>query len=242
LIEIGQLKMKYLFISFFFFASPSLFGSHHIYVIHGYGSPKIVMNKITENLKKEGFQTTNYGYRSIADNLDELGDNLFHEIKNSEFDTVSFVTHSMGALVVRSMLRYIVLAKKFPVIYRIVMIAPPNKGADIADLYVSNKLLLPFLGPNAKLMTTDSLSYANQLPLPDHSEVGIIAGIKGKEYGYNRKLKGDNDGRIKPEHTTLCVENDRAIIHDEHTHLTQNPTVIKLVVEFMKRGKFLSRE
>jgi triacylglycerol esterase/lipase EstA (alpha/beta hydrolase family) len=237
-----QQLVKYLFILFFIFATPTLFGSHHIYVIHGYGSPKIVMSKITGKLQKEGFQTTNYGYRSIADNLDKLGDNLFHEINNSEFDTVSFVTHSMGALVVRSMLRYIVLDKKFPVIYRIVMIAPPNKGADIADLYVSNKLLLPFLGLNAKLMTTDSLSYANQLPQPDHSEVGIISGVKGNEYGYNRKIKGDNDGRIKPEHTTLCIEFDSVIIHDEHTRLTQNPRVTKLVVEFMKVGKFLSKE
>jgi hypothetical protein len=234
--------MKYLLTSLFLIFNLSLMASHRIYLIHGFGSPKFVLNKIERNIKKNGFHTINYGYPSKTKDLDKLGQDLYRDIKDSGYDTVSFVTHSMGALVVRSMLKNIQHAEKYPVLYRMVMIAPPNKGADIADLYVSNKLLKPFLGPNFKLMTTDSFSYANKLPVPTHSEVGIIVGIKGNEHGYNPLIKGDNDGRLKPERTDLANEKDKAVIHDEHTHLTQNPRVIKLVIEFLKLGIFQSKE
>jgi hypothetical protein len=234
--------MKYLLTSFFLIFTFSLMASHRIYLIHGYGSPKFVLNKIERNIKKNGFQTINYGYPSVAEDLDNLGHDLYLNIKEAGYDTVSFVTHSMGALVVRSMLRFVVESEKFPVIFRMVMIAPPNKGADIADLYASNKLLKPFLGPNFKHMTTDSLSFTNKLPVPVNSEVGIIVGIKGNEHGYNPLIKGDNDGRLKPERTDLANEKDKAVIHDEHTHLTQNPRVVKLVIEFLKEGIFLSKE
>lgn len=212
--------------------------SQRVYLVHGYGSPKFVLNKIARNLEKNGFQTINYGYPSITEDLGNLGHDLYLNLSRSGYDTVNFVTHSMGALVVRSMLRFVDESEKFPVIFRIVMIAPPNRGADIADLYVSKKLYKPFLGPNFKLMTTDSLSFANQLPVPKHSEVGIVVGIKGNERGYNHRIKGDNDGRIKPERTVLGNEKDKVVFHDEHTRLTQDSRVIKLVIEFLRKGSF----
>jgi hypothetical protein len=91
-------------------------------------------------------------------------------------------------------------------------------------------------------MKTDSGSYANKLPKPVKSEVGIIIGIRGKKYGYNPFIKGDNDGLLTPDRTKLGTEKDVAIIKVGHTLLTQNKTVRKLVVEFLKSGTFISKE
>lgn len=235
------MKIKYLATSFLLMLSVSLYGSQIIYLIHGHGSPKFVLNKIERNLRKAGFKTKNYGYNSLYVELDELGRLLYVNILNSGYDSISFVTHSMGAIVVRSMLQYYDESKKQPVLFRMVMIAPPNKGAEIADVYSRSAFTKWIMGPNIELLKTDSSSYVNKLPVPRSSEVAVIAGMKGTEKGYNHRIKGDNDGRLKPERTTLGIEKEVAIFKEEHTMITQNKKAIALIVEFMKYGYFVSK-
>jgi hypothetical protein len=232
---------KHFLILILAFVSFSIFGSHKVFVIHGYGSFRMMMNKIEKSIRNENYITENYGYKSIACDLDTIGKQLYYKIKNSEFDTVSFVTHSMGALVVRSMVQYAINDKDFPVIFRIVMIAPPNNGAEIADFYASFDILKQLIGPNVEHMKTDSGSYANTLPVPHNSEIGIIAGVRGGKFGYNIFIKGDNDGLLTPARTRLGVEKDYIVIKGEHNELPHKEQVIKLVVEFLKYGVFKSR-
>jgi triacylglycerol lipase len=219
----------------------SVFGSHKVFVIHGYGGSRLMMKKIDKSIRNENYITENYSYKSITDDLDTLGKYLYYKIKVSKYDTVSFVTHSMGALVVRSMVQYAIKDSHFPVIYRIVMIAPPNGGAEIADFYASFQILKKLLGPNVEHMKTDSASYATKLPIPYNSEIGIIAGVRGGSYGYNIFIKGDNDGLLTPERTKLSKEKDFIIVKGEHNFLTQKKHVCQLVVEFLKFGLFVSK-
>lgn len=226
-----------LFLSFILF---STFGSYKVYVIHGYGGTTAMMSKIDKSLKAEHFITENFAYKSISVDLDSIGMELYLNIKKSGFDTVSFVTHSMGGLVVRSMLQYAQKDSKFPVIHRIVMIAPPNKGAEIADFFTKKTGMKRLLGPNVEHMRTDSNSYAYKLPIPINSELGIIIGYTGKSYGYNPFINSDNDGLLTPKSAKLGVEKDVVFIKAEHNLLTQNYRVIKYTIDFLKFGKFAS--
>jgi len=221
----------------------TIFGSQEVYLLHCYFCPREWMDKIEKSCLKENFNTRNYGYKSITENLDTLGHELYLEIKNSENDTVSFVTHSMGALVVRSMLKYSQNDERFPIIYRIVMIAPPNHGSEMADFGSTVENLPNFVGPNMELMKTDSNSYTNKLPVPVHSEVGIIIGSLGKDkQGYNPFIKGDNDGLVTPESAKLGIEKDFAVVKEFHGLLPQRKIVCQLVVEFLKTGAFPVKE
>ena len=214
--------------------------SHKVYVIHGFGGFALQMEKINKGLIQQGYITENYSYPSFSEDLDSVGLDLFRKVKQDNFDSVSFVTHSMGALVVRSMYRYLDSTNHFPVIFRIVMVAPPNKGTEMADIY-SGSLTKFFLGPNVEHMKTDSTSYANKLPVPA-CEVGVIAGIKGKKPWFNPFLKEDNDGNISLSLTTLGNEKDIAIIKATHGLMTQKKRVIKLIITFMKTGSFMKQE
>ncbi len=214
------------------------FATHKVYVIHGFGGFALQMEKMNQGLKKAGYLTENYSYHSFSKDLDSVGQDLHKKVKQDNFDTVSFVTHSMGALVVRSMYKYIDSTSHFPFIFRIVMIAPPNKGTEMADIF-SNPTTEFLLGPNVKHMKTDSDSFANKLPIPT-CEVGIIAGKKGKKPWFNPFLKEDNDGNVSVSLTTLGNEKDIAIITATHGLMTQQKKVIKLMNSFMKNGSFKS--
>ncbi len=215
------------------------FGTHKVYVIHGWASNRALMHKINKTLKKNNFITENYAYRSVYNNLDTLGFHLYNDVKNSGYDTVLFVTHSMGALVVRSMLQYSRTDSLFPNVYRIVMIAPPNNGAEIADFYSSFEILTKLIGPNVALMRTDSNSYARNLPVPLNSEVGIIAAMRKKERGYNPFINGNNDGLLTPARTTLGTETDFALVFCNHARVTQKKHVRNIIVAFLQHGRFL---
>src|ERR1035437_196487 len=195
------------------------FSSHKVYVIHGYGGFALQMAKINQSLIKEGFITDNYSYPSFSKVLDSVGLDLFRKVSHENFDTVSFVTHSMGALVVRSMYQYMDSTKHFPFIFRIVMLAPPNKGTEVANSFSSQALKF-FLGPNVELMRTDSNSYVNKLPISD-CEIGIIAGVKGSKPWYNPFLKEDNDGNISFSITVLGNEKEIIKVHSTHGIMTQ---------------------
>ena len=212
--------------------------SQRVYLIHGFGSNPLSMAKLERSLRKEGFQTSNYGYNSVYKDLDTLGEQLSHEIAALDEDSVSFVTHSMGALVVRAMYRYIEPNVRFPMVNRIVMIAPPNKGAEIADFFSSNKIISLILGPNLKKMRTDSGSYANRLPKPRFCEIGVIIAVKKHRPWHNRSIDKVNDGFLTPERATLGIEKEVAILQASHILVTMKRQAVKLVVRFIATGSF----
>jgi hypothetical protein len=139
------------------------------------------------------------------------------------------------------MLKYSGTDLSFPKIFRIVMIAPPNRGADIADFFKNTKLIKKMLGPNVEKMTTDSTSYANQLPIPINTELGIIVGESKYKAGYNWFIGRKNDGLLIPERVFLGNEKDVAICNYSHLGVVKNKKPRKLVLEFLKHGNFKSK-
>lgn len=226
--------------SLLIFQNISSYASHKVYVIHGYANPRSIMNKIYKDVKKAGYNTENYAYDGLYTDLDTIGKNLYLKIMKENLDSVSFVTHSMGGLVVRAMLKYSANDLAFPKIFRIVMIAPPNSGADIADFFKDAKALKKLLGPNVEKMQTDSSSYANQLPIPYNTELAVIVGRRYRDKGYNLLIEGDNDGLISPENTLLGNEKDIAYVKYDHLGIIRRKEPRKLVVEFLKYGEFVS--
>jgi uncharacterized alpha/beta hydrolase family protein len=222
-----------LFISFQLITS----ASQKIYLVHGFGSPKGWMHKINKTLKKDHFVTKNFAYHSMTDDLEWIGLDLYKDVKNCGFDTVSFVTHSMGALAVRSMLKYALNDSLFPVIYRIVMITPPNNGATVAEFYFNHKGILRILGPNIEHMRTDSNSYARKLPVPIESEVGIIIGIR-KHGKHDKRFTGENDGVLTPEQTKLGIEKDTITVRNHHIRVPKTQFVRQQVIAFLRYGEF----
>ena len=78
-----------------------------IYLIHGYGGIGIEMKEIQKSIDKKGFNSEIFSYPSLTEDVDSVGISLFKKIQSENYDTVSFVTHSMGALVVRSLYEHI---------------------------------------------------------------------------------------------------------------------------------------
>ena len=219
-----------------FIFSQTTFATHKVYILHGYGGSLVQMDKIYTGLKHEGYITENYTYPGFKECIDSIGHDLYVKIKHENYDSVSFVTHSMGALVVRSMYKYLEPTDHFPYIFRFVMLAPPNKGTEIADFF-SNSSLKSFLGPNVALMRTDTNSYVLKLPIPT-CEVGLIVGVKGSKPWFNPFMPDDNDGTVTMKRAILGNEKEIITVKSMHILMPLKKKVIALVLRFMKTGTF----
>lgn len=230
-------REKFYLLSICLFISVLSCASHKVYLVHGYCGLGVELEKIHRAIIKEGFTCEIVVYPSLSEDVDSVGKHLFQRIRQENFDTISFVTHSMGALVVRSLHHYVQPEQHFPFIHRIIMIAPPNNGSPVADFFAQFGFLEFIVGPNVRNLTTDSKSGAQKYAVPT-CEVGLILGIKGNEVGYNSFIKGDDDGLVPAETSKLGIETDVAYIKDSHVGLILNKKVIRITIAFLKRGKF----
>ncbi len=229
--------MKFFCVIIILFCSLFSNATHKVYLLHGFGGLGLEMEKIRTAIDKEGYENEIYVYLSLVKDVDSVGHDIFKKIQRENFDTVSFVTHSMGALVVRAMYENLDSLRSFPFIHRIIMIAPPNNGSPVADHVAQFKFLKFIIGPNINNLTTNKITGAGKYPIPT-CEVGLIAGSFGREIGFNIFVKGDNDGVLIPEQTKMGIEKDIVFVKSSHVALLFNKKVIKQVTQFLKNGKF----
>lgn len=228
---------KYFALFLVVFVVSHTFATRKVYLLHGFGGTRLQLEKINKALIKNGFTTEIYSYPSLIEDVDTVGQLLFEKIQSEQPDTVSFVTHSMGGLVVRAMYEHIDTARVFPFVDRVVMIAPPNNGSPVADYLAQYEFFRFVLGPNINNLTTNSKTGAARYPFPS-CEVGLIAGKHGDDAGYNSLIPHDNDGVLDPETTKMGIEKDVIFVNAWHNGLLSNKKVIKATILFLKSGRF----
>ena len=195
----------------------------YVVLLHGLGRSSWSMHLLGRSLAKEGYRVINLDYPSTTNSIEYLTDNtLKPKIEKYYTDKtrkISFVTHSMGGILVRQYLNKYDLEN----LNRVVMIAPPNKGSELADKWASDRLKGYFLGLAVYEMTTKLDSFVNQLPLPNY-KFAVIAGI--------------NDEKVSVERTKLSNMEDYLLVNNEHTFIMMDKNVMKATIRYLTNGKF----
>ncbi len=223
---------------FFLLLLHPLRAGQHVFVIHGYGGHPILMEKLAGEIRNAGFEVSNWRYHSLRDSLPEIALQLQSELlKFSAEDTIHFVTHSMGGLVVRTFFELPLPAEPLPPMGRLVMLTPPNQGAEIADFAANIDLNEWIFGRNVVYMRTDSTSFAHKLAVPP-LEFGIIAGARDSNHGYNIFISGDDDGFLSVPRTFLEGAKDFIILPEIHQFIIRDRQSLYQVVFFLKNGRF----
>ncbi len=207
-----------------------------VILLHGiFRSPRS-MARIQKALENEGYTVVNFGYPSTRESIETITALLDKRLKELPADRgrVHFVTHSLGAIVVR---RYLA-AYKVRKPGRIVMIAPPNQGSTLAAFLNKWQPYKWVFGKAGQEVAGSPGSFIRLLPAPK-MEFGVIAGGTGKKAGLNPLMKGDNDGTVMVEETKLAGMKDFVLIKGQHSTLLLQKAVIRNVIAFLKTGSFL---
>ncbi len=210
-------------------------GNEYVVLLHGIMRSPKSMEKIQHALEERGYRVVNFGYPSTKESIADCADILHEEMKKLPSGCpVSFVTHSMGGIVVRY---YLAHYREIPV-RRFVMIAPPNRGSSLARRLKAIPLYPKIFGRAGMEVAKDSHSVIEDLPSP-RCEFGVIAGGLGRGSGVNPLIPGDDDMTVGIEETKLPGMKDFIRIEGQHSLLLNQKRVADNVISFLENGSFI---
>lgn len=210
-----------------------------VVLLHGLARSGSAMNKMEKSLETEGYCVINVDYPSTTDTVENLTSNIFQSLESAfaraggEKQTVHFVTHSMGGIILRQYLEH----HDIPNLGRVVMLAPPSRGSEVPDKLGKFKLFQWINGPAGNQLGTGTNSLPLRLKAPAF-ELGIIAGDRSINPILSMLIPGPDDGkvslaRVKPETYTDYLQ-----LHVTHPCMVWNKTVIAQTKYFLKHGMF----
>jgi pimeloyl-ACP methyl ester carboxylesterase len=221
-----------------------------VIVLHGLGANRLIMDELCDYLREEGgYYTINVTYPSTMGSIDDYARSLDSIVRHLPgVERVSFVAHSMGNIVIRKYLKDLsALAPPLQpqvAFQRMVMISPPNHGAELADTLTDSrmekKLADAFVGEPAKQLAPKQgwPALEPQLATPSFP-FGIIAGGKGDAEGFLDAIPGDDDMLLSVETARLAGAADFVqVVSGIHQLMPQYEATQLATLKFLQHGYF----
>lgn len=210
-----------------------------VVILHGIGQSRWNMLGIARALKKAGYEARLFAYPSLRYDTEALAGLLSDHLEQtgvwSSGRPVHFVTHSMGGLVLRDYLATGRAPQEWT--GRAVMIGPPHRGSEVADIASKFSPYHWFYGPAGRQLTT---VWQDANPARIGCQVGIIAGDAGWLYPIARFLfSGPHDGRVAVDRTQLDGMADHIVLPATHAMLPWRRDVHRQILAFLRTGRFM---
>ena len=217
--------------------SPAFSAPEEVILLHGLCRTTRSMAKMEQALTNAGYRVRNVDYPSRTASVQQLADDAIGKaVADCQRDgavKIDFVTHSLGGILVRSYLA----RHSIPSLGRVVMLAPPNQGSEVADKLGWLFLYKWINGPAGNELGTGTNSTPTRLG-PAAFPVGIIAGDRSINWINSLLIPGRDDGKVSVERTKLAGMSDHIVIHATHPFIMRNREVIRQTIQFLRAGAF----
>ena len=211
-----------------------------VILLHGLGRTSRSMQPIASAAGAHGYRVVNLGYRSRTAGIQALAERVAHEVNTVDTSArFHFVTHSLGGILLRVAVAAGLLRPER--IDRVVMLAPPNKGSEVADLMSSRAALRTLFqhvsGPAGSELGTGAGDIIARLPAVNF-HLGVIAGSRSLNPVFSAVIDGANDGKVGVARAAVDGMHDFLVVPHSHTFLMRAPAVIRQTLHFLEHGSF----
>jgi len=212
--------------------------------LHGLFRTRWSMIRIGHYLAQStGWQAINLCYPSTRGTVGDHAGMLGDVIDNLEgVETIHFVAHSLGNLVIRRWLAALTadtLRPRGMKIGRMVMLGPPNHRPALARALVPIDRHKIIAGEAGSQLNGDWDTLSSKLATPDF-DFGILAGGLGNSDGFNPLIPGDDDMIVGVRETKLAGARDFRLLPVIHATMMDDPKLQQLTGRFLQRGYFES--
>lgn len=199
-----------------------------VVLLHGMGRTRASMLVLSKRFKDAGYQTLNFPYNQASRSLDEMSGELIEFIQEKvKTPRYHLIAHSLGGIIIRDAFR-----KEYPPgMGRIVMLAPPNRPAELAKRFKKNLLYRWITGDSGQKLSEEE--FYSDLPVPE-AEFGVIAGDKGQKLTFSEP----NDGLVTVASTKLDGMSDFLVLHHAHTFIMNCKDTFEHCKSFIEKGSF----
>lgn len=185
-------------------------------------------------LRRHGLRVRGFDYPTRRGTLEHHARRLeefLHAWLGEPPPVLGFVTHSMGALVVRA---YLAAHADPRTRHRVVMLSPPNQGSALAARQRDGVLFRWVYGDAARELVPER---ARALPpTPDNADVLVLAGGRGDPRGYNPLLDGDDDGVVAVGEMGMPGV-EPVMVGGVHGMMQWRPAVLSRAAAFIRAGE-----
>ncbi len=206
-----------------------------VVLLHAIGRTSRQMRPLEDRLRDAGYEVLNLDYPAREFPIEELARHIHERIraKVAAGARTHLVGCSLGALVARA----VASRHRPPKLGRVVQLAPPNRGSEVADRLHKLALYRAFYGPAGQQLTTDPASRAGLFG-PISFELGVIAGSRSIDPVSSWLIPGDDDGKVSIASTRLPGMTAHIVLPVTHTFIARNLQVQEQVLTFLQRGRF----
>jgi triacylglycerol lipase len=209
-----------------------------VILLHGLGRTDRSMAKLAAALEKEAYAVMNVDYPSRTATVERLAEiaigSALRDRRMAGVSRIHFITHSMGAILVRHYLA----TRTVDRLGRVVMLGPPNQGSEVVDRFGDTAMFGRMTGPGGRQLGTSPNSVPNRLG-PVNFELGIIAGDRSINWINSAVIDGPDDGKVSVERTKVAGMKEHIVIHASHPFLMRNDLAIRNALAFLRTGSFL---
>jgi hypothetical protein len=211
---------------------------HLVMLLHGMGRSRGALSAMHESLAAQGWDVAAVSYPSTRRSIDNHVIQFESVLNNLHgYDQVSFVTHSLGGVIVRELLAPERAASDHDNGYwrehiqaeRAVMLAPPNQGSAFAQAVENWAAYSWIFGETGLALTPQAMATVHVPQIP----VLIIAGARGSGGAFNPWLEGPNDGVVRVAETHLQGESEHLVVDNIHTFLMNDPISVDATIRFL---------
>ena len=209
----------------------------HLVLLHGLGRTRYSLWPVAREALRRRYRVHNLGYPSRHAPIERLAESVGQRVReiSDSGGPVDVVTHSMGGIVLRAA----VASESLPAdrVRRVVMLAPPNHGSEVADRLRDYLVYRLFTGPAGQQIGTDDDSVPRRLPPPPF-ELGIIAGRRSGNPLFARVLGAEGDGKVTVASAQIEGMRELVVVDRSHTFIMWAPDVLAHIFAFLQTGRF----
>lgn len=204
--------------------------SEIVVLVHGLYLHSLAMLPMYRWMRACGLPARQFTYPSLTRSVPENAARLARFVQEIDTPTVHFLCHSLGGLVVRTML----VQSSWQRPGRVLALGTPHLGSCVARRLAANRALAWAIGKSLRHGLDGDLP-----PWPEGREVATIAG--NRPIGAGRIVGGlpePNDGVVALAETDLGPRYRRVILPEAHSSMLISRRVARYACAYFKTGRF----